>query len=87
MYQILASFSSLWAAVMLCTCTLSIIIMKVYIERKNMQVKLIPFREKYRLYFKVGNFREHRVYEIGLISIHDVSPLLCRLESSVDNAL
>ena len=25
-------------------------IMKVYIERKNMQVQLIPFRTEYRLY-------------------------------------
>ena len=25
-------------------------IMKVYIERKNMQVQFIPFRKKYRLY-------------------------------------
>ena len=36
-YQILASFSSLFAAVTLCT--------KVYIERRNMQVELIQFRK------------------------------------------
>ena len=27
--------------------------------------------------FEVGNFRDPRVYEIGLIAIRDVSPLFC----------
>ena len=60
-------------------------IMKEYIERKNMQVQLIPFSKKYRLYdvgkFEVGNFRERRVYEIGFIAIRDVSPLFCAGQS------
>ena len=37
-YQILASFSSLFAAVTLCT--------EVFIERRNMQVELIQFRKE-----------------------------------------
>ena len=32
---------------------LSIIILKVYIERNNMQVELIRFRKKYRLYSRL----------------------------------
>ena len=60
--------------------------MKVYIERKNMQVQLMPFRKKYRVYidvgnFEVGNFPDRRVYEIGLIVIRDVSPLFCAGQS------
>ena len=62
LYQILASFSSLWAG-------------------KNMQVQLIPFRKNIDFIdvgnFEVGNFRDRRVYEIGLIAIRDMSPLFC----------
>ena len=55
MYQILASFSSLCAAVTLCTVYINAlsIIMRVYIERKNMQVELIRFHTKYRLYSRL----------------------------------
>ena len=48
------------------------------VERNNIQVKLVRLRKKIDCgQFEVGNFRDRRVYEIGLISIHDVSPLFC----------
>ena len=56
------------------------IIIKVYIERKNMQVQVISFRKK-NIYFidvgnlEVGSFREGRVDEIGFIAIREVSPM------------
>ena len=55
-------------------------IMKMYIERNNIQVELIRFRKKNIDFidvgkFEVGNFRDRRVYEIGLIDIRDMSPL------------
>ena len=53
-------------------------IMKVYIERNTLQVKLIPLRKNIDIIdignLEIGNFRERRVYEIGLIAIRDVSP-------------
>ena len=54
-------------------------IMKVYIERKNMQVqyhsvKSIDFIDVGN--FEVGNFRDRRVYAFGLIVIRDMSPPL-----------
>ena len=56
-------------------------IMKAYIERNNIQVELIRFRKNIDFIdggnFEVGNFRDRRVYEIGLIAIRDVSPLFC----------
>ena len=51
-------------------------IMKVYIERNSVQVKLIPLRKNIDFIDVgnlVGNFRERRVYEIGLIAMRDVS--------------
>ena len=72
-YQISASFSSLWAAVTLCKLTHCHYNESVgpYIERKNMQVKLIPFLNNIDFIdvgnFEVGEFRERR--EIGLIAI------------------
>ena len=51
------------------------IIVKLYMERKNMQVQLglLPFRKKIDLIdvgnFEVGHFRDRCVYEIG--------PLFC----------
>ena len=50
-------------------------IMKVYIEMKNMQVELIPFRKNID-FIDVGNLEvgNLRVYEIELIAIRDVSP-------------
>ena len=49
--------------------------MKVYIERKNMQVQLIPFRKNIDFIdfgnLEVGNLPS---YETGLIAIRDVSP-------------
>ena len=54
--------------------------MKVDIEMKNMQVQLIPFRKNIDFIYigklEVGNFRERRVSEIGLIAVRDVSPLI-----------
>ena len=54
-------------------------ILKLYIEMKNMQVQLIPFRKHIDFIdvwnFEVGNFRDRRVYESWLILIRDVSPL------------
>ena len=48
-------------------------IMKVYIDRNDVQVELIRFRKKNLLIdvgkLEVGNFCDRRVYEIGLISI------------------
>ena len=56
-------------------------IMKVCIERKNMQVQLIPFRKNIDFFdvenLEAGNFIQRRVYEIGLIAIRDVSPRYC----------
>ena len=58
--------------------TRTVNIMKVYTERNSMQVELIRFRKKYRLYWR-WEFRsenilsDRRVYE----TIHDVSPLFC----------
>ena len=53
-------------------------IMKVNIERKHMHVQLIQFRKNINIIdvgnLEVGNFREQRVYEMGLIAIRDVSP-------------
>ena len=44
-------------------------IMKVYVERKNTQVELIPFRNKYRLYSRVvlrgEEFNATRVFRLG----------------------
>ena len=52
--------------------------MKVYIERNNMQVQLMPFRKNINFIdvgnFEVGNFGDRRVYKIGFIAIRDVSP-------------
>ena len=52
-------------------------IMKVHIERRNMQVQLIPFRKNIDFIYvgnvEVGNFRERLVYETGLISISPVA--------------
>ena len=43
--------------------------MKVYIERKNVQVELIRFRQKdriySRLYFLTGKFNATRVFTLG----------------------
>ena len=55
-------------------------IMKVYIERNNIQVELIRFRKKIATLLKLEslkweNFRDRRVYEVGLIATHEVSPL------------
>ena len=63
-YQILASFSSLWAAV---RCIVNI--MKVYIERNNMQVEIIRFRKKISPLFtftfaKIG-FQAILVFKLG----------------------
>ena len=67
-------------------------IMKVYIERKNMQVQLIPLRKKNIDFidvgkFEVGNVRDRRVYESALIAIRDVPPLLCAGQSHGYNTL
>ena len=57
-------------------------IMKVYIERNNLQVELILFRKNID-FIDVGNFevgiyfRDRRVYETRLIAIRDVSPQFC----------
>ena len=55
--------------------------MKVYIERNNIQVELICFLKNINFIdvgnFEVGNFRDRRVYEFGLVAIRDVSPLFC----------
>ena len=51
-------------------------LMKVYIERKNMQVQLIPYKIFFFIdvgNYELGNFRDRRVYEIWLIAIGDVS--------------
>ena len=44
-------------------------IMNVYIERKNMQVELIRFRKKYRLYSRLllrgEEFNATRVFTLG----------------------
>ena len=56
---------------------------KVYMERNNMQVELRRFRRKYIDFIDVANFEvgiyfyDRHVYEIGLITIRDVSPLFC----------
>ena len=54
--------------------------MKVYIERKNIQVELIRFRKNSDFMaletLKWENFHDRRVHEIGLIAIRDVSPPL-----------
>ena len=56
-------------------------IMKVHIERNNMQVELIRFRNID--FIDVGNFEvgmyfcDRRVCETGLMAIRDVSPLFC----------
>ena len=50
--EILASFSSLWAAEDYTHAHKRIVnIMKMYIERNNKHVELIRFREQWRLYF------------------------------------
>ena len=87
-YQILASFCSLLGSCYAVHINaLSIIIMKVYIERKNMQVQLIPFVKNIDFFdvgnFEVRTFRKRRVYEIGLIAIRDVPPLFCAGQSRV----
>ena len=69
-YQILAAFSSLWAAVTLCTLYKRIVnVMKVYIERKNMQVELMRFRKKYLIYshllLRTEEFNATRVFTLG----------------------
>ena len=50
-------------------------IMKMYIERNNIQVELIRLRNKNIDFIDVGNFLDRRVYEIGLIDTRDMSPL------------
>ena len=44
-------------------------IMKVYMERKNMQLELIRFRKKYRIYsrllFRTEEFNATRVFTLG----------------------
>ena len=81
------SFSSLWAAVQYAVHikALSMYIMKVYIERKNMQVQLIPSSKNINFIdvgnFEVGNFSDRSVDKIGLIAIRDVSPLFCAGQS------
>ena len=71
-YQILASFSSLWAA----AHKRIVNIMKVYIERNNMQVELIRFRKKYRLYSRLflqsEEFSDQRnVYAARSMDLYD----------------
>ena len=57
--------------------------MKVHIERKNMQVKLIPFRKNIDFIdvgnLDVGNFRDRSVDEIGFIMLS----VTCRPHCSV----
>ena len=52
-------------------------IMKMYIDRNNIQVQLIRFRKKATLLplesLKWDNFRDRCVYEIGLIATREVS--------------
>ena len=56
-------------------------IIKVFIERNNIQVELIRFRKNIDFIdvgnFEVGIYFRDCVYEIGLIATHDVSPLFC----------
>ena len=52
--------------------------MKVYIETKNMQVQLRPFRKKNIDFIDVGNvevgkFRKQRVYENGTLTCRHCS--------------
>ena len=46
-----------------------------------MQVQLIPFHKNIDFIdvgnFEAGDFRDRRVYEMGLIAIRDVPPLFC----------
>ena len=69
----LSSFSWLWPVFTLYKRIVNI--MKVYIERKNIQVRLLPFRKNID-FIDFGNLevRNMRVYEIGFIAIRDVSP-------------
>ena len=50
------------------------IIMKVYIERKNMQVELIRFRKKYRIYSRIllrtKEFNATRMFTLGYPSVN-----------------
>ena len=51
-----------------------VIIMKVSIERKNMQVQLIPFRKNID-FIDFGNLEVGNMFvKLGLIAIRDVSP-------------
>ena len=64
-------------------CLRIVNIIKVSIERNNMQVALFRLRKKNIDFIDVGNFevgiyfRDRLVYETGLIAIRDVSPLFC----------
>ena len=67
-HQILAAFLALGRCYAAHINALSII-MKVYIERKNMQVELIRFRKKYRIYsrllLRTDEFNATRVFTFG----------------------
>ena len=69
-----------WAAVHI---KRSVNIMKVYIERNNMQVELIRLRQKISTLLTLETlkweytFADWRVYEIWLRAIRDESPLFC----------
>ena len=77
--QLRTSFTS-FGQLLCCAHERIVNIMKVYIERKNMQLELIRFRKKYD-FIDVGNFevgiyfRGRHVYETGLIAIRDVLSL------------
>ena len=68
----LASFSSLWSAFTLCVKRI-VNIMKVYIERKNMQVKLIPFRKNID-FIDFGNLEVGNVF----MKLHSLLSVTCR---------
>ena len=58
---------------MLCCAHKRIVnIMKVYIERKNVQVELIRFRKRYRLYshllLRGEEFNATRVFTLGFVT-------------------
>ena len=61
--------------------------MKVYIEMNNIPVELIRLVQNIDFIdvrnLQVGNFRNRRVYKIGLIAIRDVSQLFCAVGRKV----
>ena len=67
-YNVCASFTS-FGQLLRCAHKRIVNIMKVYIERINMQVELIRFRKKYRLYSRLllqsKEFNATNVFTLG----------------------